>query len=66
MLQPSKDEKVLDRTVEVAPAIAEEGLQAGGESVPDCLSCVRRGQLRDGRHIAVDRGVLASNGQAPS
>jgi hypothetical protein len=63
MLQPSKDEEVLDRTAEVASAVAEQYLQAGGESVPDRLE--RRGQLRDGRH-AVDRNVLASNGQPPS
>jgi hypothetical protein len=66
MLQPSKDEEVLDRTAEVAPAIAEEDLQAGGESVPDRLFRERGSQLRDGRHVAVDRGVLASNGQPPS
>jgi hypothetical protein len=59
MLQPSKDEEVLDRTAEVAPAIAEEGLQAG-------VARERRSQLRDGRHVAVDRGGLASNGQPPS
>ena len=38
MLQPGKDEVVLDRTAEVASAIAEQGLQAEGESVPDRLS----------------------------
>jgi len=66
MLQPGKYEGVLDRTAEVASVIAEQGLQAGGESVPDRLSRARRSQLRDGRNVAVDRGVLASNGQPPS
>jgi hypothetical protein len=41
-------------------------LQAGGESVPDRLCRARRSQLRDGRHVAVHYGVLASNGQPPS
>jgi hypothetical protein len=66
MLQPSKDGEVLDRIAEVASAIAEQDLQAGGESLPDRLSRGRRSQLRDGRHVALDRGVLASNGQPPS
>jgi hypothetical protein len=66
MLQPSEDEEVMNRTAEVASAVAEQYLQAGGESVPDRFARERRGQLRDGRHVAVDRGVLASNGQPPS
>jgi hypothetical protein len=66
MLQPSKDEEVMNRTAEVASAVAEQYLQAGGESVPDRLARERRSQLRDGRHFAVDRDVLASNGQPPS
>ena len=66
MLQPGKDEEVPDRTAEVASGIAEQGLQAGRESVSDRFSCARRSQLRDGRHVAVDRGVLASHGQLPS
>jgi hypothetical protein len=65
MLQPSEDEEVMNRTAEVASAVAEQYLQAGGESVPDRFARERRGQLRDGRH-AVDRNVLASNGQPPS
>lgn len=31
MLQPSKDEEVVNRTAEVASAVAEQYLQAGGE-----------------------------------
>jgi hypothetical protein len=31
MLQPSKDEEVMNRTAEVASAVAEQYLQAGGE-----------------------------------
>jgi hypothetical protein len=61
MLQQSKD---MDR--EVASAIAEEGLQAREDSVPGHLYRARRSQLRDGRHVAVDRGIVASNGQLPS
>jgi MOSC domain-containing protein YiiM len=53
MLQQSKDEEALDRIPEVASAIAEEGLQAGEESVPDRLSRERRNQLQNGRHVAV-------------
>jgi hypothetical protein len=64
MLQPGNDEEVLDRTA--ASAIAEQDLQAGGESIPDRLSRVRRSQLRVKRHVAVDRGVVTSNGQPPS
>ena len=66
MLQPGNDKEVLDRTAEAASAIAEQDLQAGRKSVPDCLSRVRRSQLRDSRHVAGDRGALASNGQPPS
>jgi hypothetical protein len=66
MLQSGNDKEVLDRAAEAASAIAEQELQAGREGVPDCLSRVRRSQLRDRRHVAVDRGVLASNGQPPS
>ena len=66
MLQPSKDKEILDRMTEVASAIAEQDLQAGGESVPDRLSRERRSQLHDGRHVAADGGVSASNGQPPS
>ena len=65
MLQQSKDEEILDRIAEVASAIAEESLRAGGESVPDRLSRERRSQLHDGRHVAADGGVSASNGQPP-
>jgi hypothetical protein len=58
--------KSMNRTAEVASAVAEQYLQAGGESVLDRLARERRSQLRDGRHVAVDRSVLASNGQPPS
>ena len=66
MLQPSKDQEVMNRTSEIAPADAEQYLQAGGECVADRLFRERGSQLRDGRHVAVDRGVLASNRQPPS
>jgi hypothetical protein len=66
MLQPGKDEEVLDRPAEVASAIAQQDLQMGRESIPDRLSRERRSQLRVKRQVAVDRGVVASNGQPPS
>ena len=62
MLQPGKDEEVLDRTA--PPAIAEQDLLAGGKSVPDHLPRAQRNQLSDGRHVG--HGGLASNGQPPS
>ena len=66
MLQPGKDEEVPDRPAEVASAIAEQGLQAGGERVSLIVFLARRSRFRDRRHVAVDRGVVASNGQPPS
>ena len=66
MLQSGKDEEVLDRLAEAASAFAEQGLQVGRESIPDRLSRARRSQIRVKRHVAVDRGVVASNGQLPS
>jgi hypothetical protein len=65
MLQSSKEE-VLDRTTEAVSAVAEQDLQAEGESVPYCLCREPRSQLRDRRHVAVDHGILASNGQPPT
>ena len=66
MLQSGKDEEVLDRPAEVASAIAEQGLQAGGESSLIVFLASDEARFRDRRHVAVDRGVLASNGQPPS
>ena len=66
MRQQSKDEELPDRTAEVAFAIAEEGMRAGGDSVRDRLSRERRSQLHDGRHVAADGGVSASNEQPQS
>jgi hypothetical protein len=66
MLQWGNDKEVLDRTAEAASAIAEQDLQVGRESVPDRLSRERRSQLRVSPHVAVDRGIVASNGQPPS
>ena len=62
----AKDEEVPDRPAEVAFAIAEHGLQAGGERVSLIVFLARRSRFRDRRHVAVDRGVVASNGQPPS
>ena len=61
MLQESKHEELLDRTAEFT--FAKEGMRARGDSVLDHLLRARRSQLRDGRDVAGDRGVLASNGQ---
>ena len=66
MRQQSKDEELPDRTAEVAFAIAEEGMRAGGDSVRDSLPRERRSQFHDGRQVAADGGVSASNEQQQS
>ena len=64
MLRQSKDEEILDRTAEVASAITEEGLRAGGESVPDRLSRERRSQLHD--RAPTSRRTVASRASTDS
>jgi hypothetical protein len=65
MLQQSKDKETLDRMTEVASAITEESLRAGGESVPDRLSREKRSQLHAGRQRRGERWRLELDGQPP-
>jgi hypothetical protein len=63
MLRPSKEEAVLDRTAEVASAVAEQYLQAGGESV---LIVFLTSDEASFVTSDTSRWTVASKGQPPS
>jgi hypothetical protein len=63
MLQPSEDEEIMNRTAEVASAVAEQYLQAGGESVLIVFLTSDEASFVTG---ATSRWTVASKGQPPS